>query len=84
MTDARVALDHGREIFRAVDDGVVLDVGPLADLDGRLVTSQHGAEPDARTGFDLHVTDEDRGWCDVGVAMHLRALAAQLELHLCL
>ena len=81
VADAGVALDHCRQVFRAVDDRVVLDVGALANFDRRLVASQHRAEPDAGAGLDLHVADEDRGWRDVGVGVHLGAPPAKLELH---
>ena len=81
VADRCVLLDHGREIFGAVDDHVVLHVGTHADGDLRFVAPQHGAEPYARAGFDLDITDEDGGGCDVRVAVHLRALAAELEFH---
>ena len=81
VADGRVLLDQGGQVFGAVDDHVVLDVGALADTDRRLVRSQDRAEPHAGAFFDFHVADEDRGGCDVGVRVHLRAPSAELKLH---
>src|ERR671936_658079 len=81
VADRGVAFDDRREILRAVDDGVVLHVRTVADLDLRLVRAQHSAKPHAGAGFDLNVADEHRGGCDVRVGVHLRALAAELVFH---
>ena len=81
VTDARVLLDQGRQALGAVNDHVVLDVGALAHLDGRLIAAQHRAKPDAGAGRDLHVADQDGGRCDVGVGMHSGAPPGKLEFH---
>jgi hypothetical protein len=81
VADAGVCLEDGREVLGAMENGVVLDVCPWADPDLRLVATQDRAKPHARAGLHHHVSDEDRGRCDVGVLMHVRALAAELKLH---
>ena len=73
--------EPGRQVLGAVDDHVVLDVGARADGDLRLISAQHGPKPHARSGLDLDLADEDRGRGDIGVGMHLRALAVELEFH---
>jgi len=43
--------------------------------------AQHRAKPDAGSGLDLDVADENRGGGDVGVGVHPRALVAESEFH---
>ena len=81
MPDRGTLLDHGRQVLRAVDDRVVLDVRAAADLDRCLVCAQHGTKPDARACLDLHLTDQDRRRRDVRVGIDFGAMAAELEFH---
>ena len=79
VSNACVVLDHRGQIFGAVDDRVVLDVGAVADPDGRFVGPQDCAEPDAGVRADLDLTDEDRGGRDVGVRVDLRPVPGKFE-----
>src|ERR1700693_5069901 len=80
MADAGVSLEDRRKVCRAMEDGVVLDVCALADLDLCLVAAQHRAKPHARACLDLDVSDEDRGRCDVRGRENLRGLAPEVKL----
>jgi len=78
VADGDVLADDCGEIGRAVDHGVVLDVGASSDDDPGLVAAQHDAEPDAGTRADLDVPDEHRGRGDEGVRVHPRPPAVEL------
>jgi len=81
VADAGVLFDQSRQIFGAMDDRVVLDVGALPDLDRRLIASQHRAEPNARAGRDLDIADQHSGRCDVCIGMDFGAPSTKLEFH---
>ena len=78
MPDARVVLDDGGQILRAMDHDVVLDVGSIPDADAAVVAAQHRTKPDARAGAHLDIADEHGRRRDVCVGMHFRAVAVVL------
>ena len=81
VADAGVWFDQSWQVFGAMDDRVVLDIGAVTDPDQGLIGSQDSAKPYARVCPDLDVSDEDSGGCDVSVGMNRWAFSAELELH---
>src|SRR5579863_6325159 len=57
MADRNVGADDGRHPDIGVDDGIVLYVRVLPDLDPFVVAPEHGAEPDARVSPEAHAAD---------------------------
>ena len=79
VADGRALADVGREPGRAVDHGVVLDVGAAAHDHGRVVGPDHRAVPDRRALLDDDVADQRRRRRDERARVHLRGQALERE-----
>lgn len=66
VADGDVAADDIRHAGVAVDGGVVLDVGAVADSDGGNVPTDRRPVPDTRTLAKLDLTCDPRVVCEIG------------------
>lgn len=67
VTDGDVVADETGELVREVKNGIVLDVGMVADDDAVDVASNDGVIPDARVVAEGDVAEDDRAFGDINV-----------------
>lgn len=65
VADGDAAADDAWEVIGEVEDGVILDVGLLADLDAVDIPAQDGSVPDAGSVPEGDVAEDDGGACDI-------------------
>jgi hypothetical protein len=60
VADGAAPPDRQRRSHVGVEHGVLLDVGPLTNVDQLVVSAQHGPEPDADIAAEPHPADHMR------------------------
>jgi len=88
MTDSDPRSNDRRSPPTDMEDDIVLDaaLGPNDDRVVGTISSQDGAEPDARSSSNSHIPDEDCGWSQKDLLTDLRNLpiVREEECHLSL
>jgi len=72
MADRDPLADPGRHSIVNVDDGPVLDVGLISDVDLGRVAADDGGGPDGDTGAEVHVPADDCGGVEIRCGMDTR------------
>src|SRR4029450_3924062 len=79
MADGDVAADRERNSGVDVQDGAILDVGVVANLDRVVVGAQHGAGPDGHAPAEPNAPDDRCALRDVSGRRNVRRVRAKLE-----
>ncbi len=80
MADGYVRTDIGSELTAGdMDNGSVLNIGPLADADFMNVAANHHPIPQAGACPDHHIADNRRGMGDEDIGGDLRRMAAKIQ-----
>jgi hypothetical protein len=67
VADAHIASHQGWKTWVAVNHGVILDVGSLAESDLSSVSPQYCTKHHHRSGMNAHLSSECCGWRNEGV-----------------
>lgn len=81
MADADIVFQNQREARIGVQNGIVLHIDTLANMQGLRIAAQDGSEPDAGLGFHADAADQCGRRCDETIGIDLWLMIFQLIEH---